>query len=40
MTSSDKDSTRIDEIANGIFRISTPVPPVRSLRQLAARLGA
>lgn len=27
MNSNKNDSTRIDEIANGIFRISTPVPP-------------
>jgi len=27
MTSKNENDTRIDEIANGIFRISTPVPP-------------
>jgi flavorubredoxin len=27
MRTNNNDSTRIDEIANGIFRISTPVPP-------------
>jgi flavorubredoxin len=27
MNSNEKDGTRIDEIADGIFRISTPVPP-------------
>jgi len=27
MNSNEKDGTRIDEIADGIFRISTPIPP-------------
>ena len=27
MKSNNQDSTRIDEITNGIYRISTPVPP-------------
>jgi hypothetical protein len=27
MIPSKEDGTRIDEIANGIYRISTPVPP-------------
>ncbi len=27
MKPSKKDGTRIDEIVNGIYRISTPVPP-------------